>query len=133
MRWVPFTSFFQVLVDMKNSANVVPGVFAATGHDYRADLVHFFRAVLDIKVSDEQMQRLTKWLQDRELLRSEWVKHHGTSDVSLSAALVTAWMRENPERANEMIIERVRALALDDFVAAGGAAGEAPIVRPPSA
>ncbi len=53
--------------------------------------------------------------------------------MSLAASLVTAWMRENPERANEMIIERVRELALDDFVAAGGTAGEAPIVRPPSA
>ena len=46
MRWMPMTTFFQVLVDMKNSANVVPGVFAATGHDYRADLLPFFRAVL---------------------------------------------------------------------------------------
>ena len=62
MRWVPNTTFFQVLVDMKNSANVVPGVFAATGHDYRADLLPFFRAVLGIKVTDDQMQRLTKWL-----------------------------------------------------------------------
>ena len=58
MRWIPITTFFQVLVDMKNSANVVPGVFAATGHDYRADLLPFFRAVLGIKVTDEQMQRL---------------------------------------------------------------------------
>ncbi len=58
MRWVPNTTFFQVLVDMKNSANVVPGVFAATGHDYRADLLPFFRAVLGFKVTDEQMQRL---------------------------------------------------------------------------
>ena len=46
MRWMPTTTFFQVLVDMKNSANVVPGVFAAKGHDYRADLLPFFHAVL---------------------------------------------------------------------------------------
>ena len=38
------TTFFQVLVDMKNAANVVPGVFAAKGHDYRADLLPFFHA-----------------------------------------------------------------------------------------
>ena len=44
MRWFPNTTFFQVLVDMKNSANVVPGQFAATGHDYRADLRPFFQA-----------------------------------------------------------------------------------------
>ncbi len=29
MRWMPSSTFFQVLVDMKNAANVVPGVFAA--------------------------------------------------------------------------------------------------------
>ena len=39
-------------------------------------------------------------------------------------------MREDPERANEMIIERVRELAIEDFVAAGGAANAAPIVQP---
>ena len=60
MRWMPNTTFFQMLVDMKNSANVVPGVFAATGHDYRADLLPFFRAVLGITVTDEQMQRLAE-------------------------------------------------------------------------
>ena len=49
MRWTPTTGFFQVLVDMKNAANVVPGVFAATGHDYRADLLPFFNAVLGLQ------------------------------------------------------------------------------------
>ena len=132
MRWTPNTTFFQTLVDMKNSANVVAGVFAATGHDYRGDLLPFFRAVLDITVTDEQMQRLTKWLQDRELMRSEWVKRHGTADTSLAASLVNTWMRENPTRANELILERVRALAIEDFVAAGGAANEAPVLRPKS-
>jgi uncharacterized membrane protein len=132
MRWTPSTTFFQTLVDMKNSANVVAGVFAATGHDYRGDLLPFFRAVLDIKVTDEQMQRLTKWLQDRELLRSEWVKRHKTADTSLAASLVTTWMREDPARATELILERVRELAIEDFVVAGGAADEAPVVRPKS-
>ena len=132
MRWMPITTFFQVLVDMKNSANVVPGVFAATGHDYRADLLPFFRAVLGIKVTDDQMQRLAAWLEQREVVRSEWVKNHGTADKSLAASLVVAWMRESPERANKMIIERMRELALEDYVAGGGAAGEAPIVAPTS-
>ena len=130
MRWVPNTTFFQVLVDMKNSANVVPGVFAGTGHDYRADLLPFFRAVLGIKASDEQLQRLSKWLEDRELLRSEWVKRHGHADTSLAASLMTNWMRENPDEANAAIMERIRELAIDDFVAAGGSRDDAPVVRP---
>ena len=65
-------------------------------------------------------------------MRSEWVKRHGTADTSLAASLVNAWMRENPTRANELILERVRALAIEDFVAAGGAANEAPVLRPKS-
>ena len=87
MRWMPITTFFQVLVDMKNSANVVPGVFAATGHDYRADLLPFFRAVLGIEVTDDQMQRLAAWLEQREVVRSQWVKKHKTADKSLAASL----------------------------------------------
>jgi len=129
MRWFPNTTFFQVLVDMKNSATVVPGVFAASGHDYRADLLPFLRAVLDIKITDEQMERLAKWLQDREMLRNAWVKRHGTADTSLAASLLLAWMREDRARANEMLTERVRAMAVEDFVAGGGAANDAPIAR----
>ncbi len=130
MRWTPNTTFFQTLVDMKNSANVVPGVFAATGHDYRGDLLPFFCAVLGIEISEEQTQRLTKWLQDRELMRSEWVKRHHSSDMGLAASLLTTWMREDPARAHEVILERVRQLAIEDFVAAGGEASETPILRP---
>ena len=96
MRWIPITTFFQVLVDMKNSANVVPGVFAATGHDYRGDLLPFFHAVLGIKVTDDQMQRLATWLEGREIARSQWLKSHGTADTSLAASLVVASMREDP-------------------------------------
>ena len=129
MRWVTNTTFFQVLVDMKNSANVVPGAFAATGHDYRGDLLPFFRAVLGFKATDEQMHRLDKWLQDRELLRSAWVKRHGTADTSLAASILTSWLHEDPERATQAITERVRELAIVDFTAAGGSADEVPIFR----
>ena len=58
MRWMPTTSFFQVLVDMKNAANVVPGAFAAKGHDYRADLLPFFHGVLGLKASPEQLDAI---------------------------------------------------------------------------
>ena len=68
---MPTTTFFQVLVDMKNSANVVPGVFAATGHDYRADLLPFFHAVLGFEATPEQLdehRRLARGA--RELCRA---------------------------------------------------------------
>ncbi len=51
------TAFFQVLVDMKNSANVVPGKFAAKGHDYRADLLPFFDAALGFDATDGAARR----------------------------------------------------------------------------
>ena len=134
---MPNTTFFQVLVDMKNSANVVPGVFAATGHDYRADLLPFFRAVLGIEASDEQMQRVTQWLEDREFVRSEWVKRHGTADTSLAASLVEHWMREDPERATEMVLDRVRGI-IDRGLRRGGEVStrrhrSCIPIRPPSA
>ena len=128
MRWIPITTFFQVLVDMKNSANVVPGVFAATGHDYRADLLPFFRAVLGIKVTDDQMQRLAAWLEQRELVRSQWVKRHGTADKSLAASLVVGMDARRP-RTSEQDDHRTHAGAgVEDYVAAGGAVGDTPIV-----
>ena len=60
---MPTTTFFQVLVDMKNAANVVPGVFAAKGHDYRADLLPFFHAVLGLTATPEQLDRIGAWLE----------------------------------------------------------------------
>ena len=91
MRWMPSTTFFQVLTDMKNSANVVPGVFAAKGHDYRADLLPFFHATLGFKDSPEQLAAIASWMQNREKWRSEWIKRHGHAGESLSAAFVEQW------------------------------------------
>ena len=52
----PIVTFLQTLVDMKNSMTVVPGVFEAKGHDYRADLARFVRAVYRLDASEEQMK-----------------------------------------------------------------------------
>ena len=88
MRWMPTTSFFQVLVDMKNSANVVPGVFAAKGHDYRADLLPFFHGVLGLPATPEQLEAIHRRLEERELLRSQWAKDHKSSDKGLAAEVL---------------------------------------------
>ncbi len=123
MRWVPITSFFQVLVDMKNAANVVPGVFAAKGHDYRADLLPFFHAVLGLKATPEQLASVGQRLADRELFRSEWVKKHGTADKSLAAAVLARLIREEREAGrdtDERMLALVRAVALEDFGVSAG-------------
>ena len=125
MRWAPVTSFFEVLVDMKNAANVVPGVFAAKGHDYRADLLPFFHAVLGLSATPEQLASVAQRLVDRELFRSDWMKRHGTADKSLAAAVLARLIREEREAgrdADERLLGLVRAVALEEFDASAGVA-----------
>ena len=68
-QWRSPISFVQTLIDMKNSANVVPGQFEAKGHDYRADLAGFVREVYGLKATDEQMASIEKALRANELQR----------------------------------------------------------------
>jgi uncharacterized membrane protein len=128
MRWVPSTTFFQVLVDMKNAANVVPGVFAAKGHDYRADLLPFFHAALGLKATPEQLERIHEHLEHREVLRSNWMKHHATTGKSLSATVLERLIsdeRADGREPNTRVIELVRKIAREEFDA-GGAGTVAP-------
>ncbi len=123
MRWMPSTTFFQVLVDMKNAANVVPGVFAARGHDYRADLLPFFHAVLGLEATPEQLASVRERLEERELFRSHWMKQHGAADKSLAASVLARLMEE--ERAagrdpDERLLRVVREVAAEEFDASGG-------------
>jgi uncharacterized membrane protein len=97
MRWVPPNTFIQVLIDMKNSANVVPGVFEAKGHDYRADLLPFFRSLLRFDATPEQLQRIAAALEQTELRRSRWIQAHGVAGKSLAATLAMRWIDQ--ERA----------------------------------
>jgi uncharacterized membrane protein len=94
MRWVPTTTFFQGLIDMKNSATVVPGHFGATGHDYRHDLVPFFNAVLRFGESPERVARIITRLETQELNRTRWIESHRAAGVSLAAAVAIRWMEE---------------------------------------
>jgi uncharacterized membrane protein len=68
-QWRSPISFIQTLIDMKNSANVIPGQFEAKGHDYRADLAVFVREVYGLKATDEQMASIEKSLRANELRR----------------------------------------------------------------
>jgi hypothetical protein len=94
MRWVPTTTFFQGLVDMKNSATVVPGQFDARGHDYRRDLVPFFNAVLGFGASSELADRVMHRLETQELTRTRWIGSHKAAGSSLAAAVAIRWMEE---------------------------------------
>jgi hypothetical protein len=64
MRWRPLTTFLQTFIDMKNAQ--VPGVYRSYAHDYRPDLAHFLSAVFDLPVSEAQMRRVERALEERE-------------------------------------------------------------------
>ena len=65
-----------ILIDMKNSANVIPGQFEAKGHDYRADLARFVREVYALQASDEQLASIEAALRAKELQRAALLKAH---------------------------------------------------------
>ena len=120
--------FFQVLVDMKNAATVVPGVFAATGHDYRADLLPFFNAVLGLKTTPDQLASIGAWLEARESVQSQWMKAHGTISKGLAATLLQQWLQEERDAGrdpDEWLLERFRRVAREEF-------GETSAVAAPS-
>lgn len=136
MRWMPSTAFFQVLVDMKNSATVVPGQFAAKGHDYRADLLPFFHAALGLDATGEQLDAIAAWLERDELERSKWIEAHGKTGKSLASSVVERAMRELHEQGvdgDERLARLVQAIADEEFGAAGGAGVPEPDTAPGAA
>ncbi len=135
MRWMPSVTFFQVLVDMKNAAQVVPGVLEAKGHDYRADLLPFFEATLGFTATQDQRVRITAFLMETELRRSRWLAAHKSNGTSLSAALAQRWMEQkiaDGEDPGETLVSAFRTL-LDETnaqaEAAEAAAATAPVTR----
>lgn len=64
-------TFLLTLLDMKNSMNVIPGQFEASGHDYRADLAEFIAFTYDLNPSKEQLQKIEKALRTNEKDRAQ--------------------------------------------------------------
>jgi uncharacterized membrane protein len=127
MRWMPTVAFFQVLVDMKNSATVVPGKFAAKGHDYRADLLPFFHRTLGFEASDEQLDAIRGYLEFEELRRSRWIQAHGATGKSLAAAVLERLLEEQRALGRDTdarLVQIVRELAAEGLGAGGGATVE---------
>jgi uncharacterized membrane protein len=85
-QWVPFVTALQTIVDTFNATNPTPGVFRATGHDYRADLPRVTVAAYKLpEPSDEQWRRLVAHLQEVEVAR-EARFHEDDEDRLRSAA-----------------------------------------------
>lgn len=71
VRWRPITSFMLTTVDVLNASDVVPGRFAARGHDYRADLGRFTQIAFDLPGDGALMGRVERALRRRELAWAE--------------------------------------------------------------
>jgi uncharacterized membrane protein len=111
-RWIPVTTFVQALIDTKNAARVVPGVFNADGHDYRGDLVPFLNAVLGFGASDERMESIVAALETEEARRTRWIKERGKVGESMAAVILDKVRKQDPDAFGEA----VRAVE-QDFVA----------------
>jgi hypothetical protein len=96
-RWVPITSFVQTLIDTKNAARVVPGRFEAEGHDYRADIVPFFNAVLGFDERPELLERMREALEHEEALRTEWIATHGKVGHGMASVVLQEVRESHPE------------------------------------
>jgi len=71
-RWTPGITGMQSIVDTINATNPTPGVFRATGHDYRSKLPATTVAAYRLpEPSDEQWERLMTKLQADEAARAE--------------------------------------------------------------
>lgn len=96
-RFIPVTSFVQGLIDTKNAARVVPGRFEANGHDYRADLVPFFNALLRFGASPDRMAAIVRALETEESRRTRWIKERGKVGESMAAVILDKLREQDPE------------------------------------
>lgn len=64
-------TFLLTLLDMKNSMNIIPGQFEASGHDYRADLAEFIAFAYDISPPKDQLKKIEKALRQNEKDRAQ--------------------------------------------------------------
>ncbi len=104
-RWIPLTTFVQTLIDMKNAARVVPGVFEAIGHDYRADLPGFVRAVLELPATDEQLDRVVAALEAEEAIRARWLADHASVGTGMANDLLDRVRVQAPEAFDAAMAE----------------------------
>jgi uncharacterized membrane protein len=111
-RWIPITAFVQALIDNKNAARVVPGVFQADGHDYRADLVPFFDALLGFGSSSERKAAIVAALESEEFRRTRWISQRGKVGESMAAVILDKVREQDPA----VFSDAVRTV-LQDFVA----------------
>ncbi len=68
MRWIPLTTWQQVMLDVAYATQAQSGVFRSLGHDYRADLAPMVAAAWEPR-SQGEIQQVQTLLADREVTR----------------------------------------------------------------
>lgn len=80
-RYLPIITAIQTIMDTANATNQVPGVFRATGHDYRLDLPAMALEVFGLpRPTDVQWDRLLTALQEHEARRAAAFKLSGVDE-----------------------------------------------------
>jgi uncharacterized membrane protein len=115
-KWTPITSFVQTMIDTKNAARVVPGKFDAEGHDYRADIVPFFDAVLGFNQPADQLVRMAQALEEEEAFRTAWIADHGEVGKSMASVVLSEVRESHPDVFLEAVyaIRQKRAQSASD-------------------
>jgi uncharacterized membrane protein len=86
-RFTPVITGFQTMIDAANATNPVPGVFRATGHDYRLDLPALTMEVYRLpRPSPGQWERLMAKLQGDEADRAARFKPPEIEQLEAAAA-----------------------------------------------
>jgi uncharacterized membrane protein len=86
-RFTPVITGLQTIVDTANATNQVPGVFRATGHDYRLDLPSVAMEAYRLpRATPEQWERLLAALQANEAARAAKFKLPEVEELEAAAA-----------------------------------------------
>lgn len=86
-RFTPMITGLQTIVDTANATNQVPGVFRATGHDYRLDLPGVAMEAYRLpRPTPEQWERLLAALQTAEAERASRFKLPEVEELEAAAA-----------------------------------------------
>ncbi|MFV1970960.1 MAG: alpha/beta-hydrolase family protein [Acidimicrobiia bacterium] len=74
-KWMPVLTALQSIIDAVNATNPTPGVFRATGHDYRLDLLRVTTQAFDLpEPSESQWATMMNRLQADEAARASAMK-----------------------------------------------------------
>jgi uncharacterized membrane protein len=86
-RFTPVITALQTIVDTANATNQVPGVFRATGHDYRLDLPAVAMEAYRLpRPTPEQWERLMSALQTDEAARASQFRLPEVEELEAAAA-----------------------------------------------